>query len=380
MSGDKSDRAGDEATPGEASGATPPPDAAPPTLAPPTPAPPTPAPPATAPPGPVWQWTLPEEPRGPTIGRLIRGAFGLYRDAFSALFGLALVQQAIQVVLWIPIFVITSQAFTKMIDLFEQTTFPRGQSYSETLAFQERFQAQMQAAFTPDPGLGAVNALTSGLGVPVGLVFLALFTAVGLASRDGRSDSVSAAMRVVSARLTTFLVPGVILGLCVVILSLPYGFTQTAFSGTGRTPEGARLGLLLSGVSILIAIVVGYFVIRWSLAIPAMLTEGIGLRAGLRRSSELTQGMRLRLFGAILVAGLMFLVFEFIGLIIALVMGLSTGSIAVGVATGAVLLLALIVTLAPFFPALTVVAYRERVPTEAEPATPEPVETAIPPA
>jgi hypothetical protein len=213
----------------------------------------------------------------------------------------------------------------------------------------------------------------------VGLVFLALFTAVGLASRDGRSDSVSAAMRVVAARLTTFLVAGVMLGLCVVILSLPYGFNQTAFSGTGRTPEGARLGLLLFGVSILIAVVVVYFVIRWSLAIPAMLAEGIGLRAGLRRSSELTRGMRLRLFGAILLAGLIFLAFEFIGLIVALVMGLSTGSIAVGVATGAVLLLALIVTLAPFFPMLTVVAYRERVPAEAEPVTLADAETPVPP-
>ncbi len=375
MGEDEGDRAGDQAAPGENAPQAPPPPV-PPAPVPPPPVPPAPvAPPAAAPPGPVWQWTLPEEPRGPTVGGLVRGAFRLYRQAFSSLFGLALIQQAVQLVLWIPIFVILSRGFMKMIDLLEHTTFPRGQSYSETLAFQERFQAQMQAAFTPEPGLGALNALTSGLAVPMGLVFFALFTAVGLASRDGRSDSVSAAVRVVSARLTTFLVPGVILGLCVVILSLPYGFNQTAFSGTGRTPEGARLGLLLFGVSILITIVVVYFVIRWSLAIPALLAEGIGLRAGLRRSSELTQGIRLRLFGAILVAGLIFLVFEFIGLIVALVMGLGTGSIAVGVATGAVLLLALIVALAPFFPALTVVAYRDRVPAEAEPAAPAEAET-----
>lgn len=379
MGEDEGNRAGDQVVPGE-SAPEEPGGPVPPAAVPPSPVPPSPIPPATPPPGPVWQWTLPEEPRGPTVGGLVRGAFRLYRQAFSSLFGLALIQQAVQLVLWIPIFVIMSRAFTKMIDLLEHTTFPRGQSYSETLAFQERFQAQMQAAFTPEPGLGALNALTSGLAVPMGLVFFALFTAVGLASRDGRSDSVSAAVRVVSARLTTFLVPGVILGLCVVILSLPYGFNQSALSGTGRTPEGARLGILLFAVSFLIAILVVYFVIRWSLAVPAILAEGIGLRAGLRRSGELTQGMRLRLFGAILVAGLIFLVFEFIGLIIALVMGLSTGSIAVGVATGAVLLLALIVTLAPFFPALTVVAYRERVPTEAEPATQVQVETDIPPA
>jgi len=309
---------------------------------------------------------------------LVTGAFGLYREAFSALFGLALVQQAIQVILWIPIFVIVSRGITKTIDLVGHTTFPRGGSYGETLAFQERFQAQIQAAFTPEPVLGALNALTSGLAVPIGLVFLALFTAVGLAARDDRTDSVVAAMRVVSARLTSFVVPGVILGLGVVILSLPYGFGQAAFSGTGRTPEGARLGLLLSGVSILIAIVVVYFIIRWSLAIPAMLAEGIGVRAGLRRSSELTRGIRLRIFGAIVVVGLAFFVIELIGFIVALVIGLSLGSLAVGVATGAVLLLAVIVALAPVFPAITVVAYRDRVPAGSGAAASAEGETAVP--
>jgi hypothetical protein len=390
VSGDEIDRAGDQTDPGHDASQAPEPPAAPPPAPPPpalvppspfSPAPPSPPsfPPAGAPPGPVWQWTVPEEPRGPTVGGLIRGAFRLYRAAFSSLFGLALVQQAIQVVLLIPTFLIASRAVTQMFDLLGRTTFPRGGSYDEVTAFQERFQAQVQAAVMPDPGLAVLNALASGLGVPIGLVFLALFTAVGLATIDGRSDSVSAALRAVSARLTSFVVPGVILGLGVVILSLPYGLNQSAFSGAGRTPEGARLGLVLSAVSILVVIAVFYFVVRWSLAIPAMLTEGIGIRAGLRRSSELTQGMRLRIFGAILVVGLTFFVIELIGLVIALIIGVSTGSVVIGVATGAVLLLALIVALAPFIPALTVVAYRARVPASPDgtaPPEPAPAEPA----
>jgi hypothetical protein len=369
MGGDDGEPEGNQAVPGlEAPGQIPPADVPPAPVPPPqVPLPPGPVPP---PPGPVWQWSPPEEPGGLSVGALIRGTFRLYRKAFSSLFGLALVQQAIQLVLWIPAFVIASRAITRTIDLFEHTTFPQTESYSETLAFQDQFQAQIQAAITPDSGLAALYALTSGLGVPVGLVFVALLTAVGLAACDGRSDSVSAAMRAVSARLTSFVVPGVLLGLGVVILSLPYGFNQAAISGTGRTPEGARLGLLLSSVSILIAIVVFYFVIRWSLAIPAMLVEGIGVRAGLRRSSELTQGMRLRLLGAILVASLAFFVVEVVALVIALLMGLSTGSIAIGVATGVVLSLAVIVSGLPFFPALTAVAYRDRVPAEPTTSTP----------
>jgi hypothetical protein len=121
-----------------------------------------------------------------------------------------------------------------------------------------------------------------------------------------------------------------------------------------------------------------YFAIRWSLAIPAMLAEGIGVRAGLRRSSELTQGMRLRLFGAALLVGVAFLVLEIIGLVIALIMGFAAESIAVGVATGAVLLLALIVALAPLVPAITVVAYRDRAPAEAGTSTPLEAGPALP--
>jgi Membrane domain of glycerophosphoryl diester phosphodiesterase len=356
------------------------PPVAPPSIpAPPVVGPSAPAWPAPGSAGPVWQWAPPEEPHGPTVGGLIGGAIRLYRQAFGSLFGLALVQQAIQLVLWIPSLLIATRAFNGMIDLFQSTTFfPRTDSYDDMTAFQEQFQAQMQAALNPDPGLAALGAVASGVGVPVGLIFLALFTAVGLATHDGRSDSASAAIRAVSSRLMSFLVPGVLLGLGVVILSLPYGFNQTAFSGLGRTSEGARLGLLLSGLSFIIVIVVIYFAIRWSLAIPAMLAEGIGVRAGLRRSSELTQGMRLRLFGAALLVGVVFLVVELVGLLIALIVGFSIESIAVGVATGAVLLLALIVAVAPIFPAITVVAYRDRVPTEAGAFAPLEAQPALP--
>jgi hypothetical protein len=354
----------------------------PPVPPPPIPAPPVgssgPAWPAPASSGPVWQWAPPEEPRGPTAGGLVRGGIRLYRQAFGSLFGLALVQQAIQLVLWIPSLLIATRAFNALIELFESTTFPQAGSYSEAVEFQERFQAELQAAVAPDPGLATLSALTSGVGVPVGLIFLALFTAVGLATRDGRPDSVLAAVRSVSSRILSFLVPGVLLGLAVVILSLPYEFSRTAFSGAGQTAEGARLGLLLSGLSVIILIAAIYFAIRWSLAIPAMLAEGIGVLAGLRRSSELTRGMRLRLFGAILLVGVAFVVMWIIALVIASILGFGTESVAVGVATGAMLLLALIVAVAPLVPAITVVAYRDRVPAEAGTSTPLEAEPALP--
>jgi Membrane domain of glycerophosphoryl diester phosphodiesterase len=329
-------------------------------------------PPGPVPPGPVWQWAPPEEPRGPTVGGLIRGAIRLYRQAFSSLFGLALIQQAIQIVLLIPTMVILTHALNAMMDLFTRTTFPRGGSPNEVAAFQAQFQEQLQQAFAPDRALAVLSALASGIGTLLFLVFLALFTGVALASFDARSDSPSAAMRTVLARPTSFVLPGLILGVGFFILGLPYTVNQSAFSGAGRTPEGARLGLLLTGLGFAVAIVVIYLAVRWSLAIPAMFAEGIGLRAGLRRSSELTQGMRLRIFFAILVVDLVFALVGLIGVVIALLIGVSTGSIAVGVATGVVLFLALQVAVAPIAPAITVVAYRDRVPAQPETTDPQP--------
>jgi len=372
MGGDDEGRTADEAGQAPESPDQVPPAPVPPPEAPPAPVAPGFAPPGSVPPvppGPVWQWAPPEEPRGPTVGGLIRGAIRLYRQAFSSLFGLALIQQAIQLVLLIPSLLIATRAANRMIELFERTPFPQAGSSSEAAQFQERFQAELQAAVVPDPGLAIWSALTSGVGVPLALIVLALFTALGLATYAGRSDSLSDAASTVSARLTSFLVPGVLLGICVVFISLPYGFNQTALSGSGQTLEGARLGALLSGLSIVIAIVVAYFAIRWSLAIPAMLAEGIGVRAGLRRSSELTQGMRLRIFGAVLLVGLAVVIVEVVGLVIAVVIGFATESLAVGVATGVVLLLGLLVAAAPVYPLLTVVAYRDRVPV---PETTEP--------
>jgi hypothetical protein len=348
----------------------PPPQAPPapisPGFAPPGSVPPGSVPPGPVPPGPVWQWAPPEEPRGPTVGGLIRGAFRLYRSAFSSLFGLALMQQAVQIVLLIPTMVIFSRAVTAMMDVLNRTTLPRGASPGDVAAYQARLQEQLQLAFVPEPGLAVLTALASGLGTLVALVLLGLFTSVLLASSDGRPDSLLAAGRAVFARPTAFVLPGLILGLCLVILGLPYGINQNAFSGAGRTPEGARLGLLLTGLGFALAIAVIYLAVRWSLAIPAMLAEGIGLLAGLRRSGELTRGMRLRIFFAILAVDLIVALIGLSGLVIALVIGVGTRSIAVGVATGVVLFLGLQVAVAPIAPAITVVAYRDRVPAQPE--------------
>ena len=204
MGGDDSGRTAHEAGRGPES----------PDQLPPAPAAPGFAPPGSVPPGPVWQWAPPDEPRGPTVGGLIRGSINLYRQAFSSLFGLALIQEAIQILLLIPTLVIFAHAVSAMMDVLNRTTLPRGGSPSAVAEYQAQLQEQLQLAFAPDRGLAVLSALASGLGAPVALVFLALFTSVLLATSDGRSDSPSAALRAVFARPASFVLPGVILGMC----------------------------------------------------------------------------------------------------------------------------------------------------------------------
>jgi hypothetical protein len=63
---------------------------------------------------------------------------------------------------------------------------------------------------------------------------------------------------------------------------------------------------------------------------------------------------------------------ELAGLVIAIVIGFATESLAIGVATGVVLLLGLLVAAAPIYPLMTVVAYRDRVPVQPETTDPQP--------
>ena len=66
------------------------------------------------------------------------------------------------------------------------------------------------------------------------------------------------------------------------------------------TRELSRFGqifglILLADLAVVVVFIVAiYLAVRWAVAYPAMVVEGIDLRAALRRSSELTHGRRLK--------------------------------------------------------------------------------------
>jgi hypothetical protein len=86
------------------------------------------------------------------------------------------------------------------------------------------------------------------------------------------------------------------------------GFLAAVAGVRGRLPaiSGAMLLIaLLETIGFLLLIVPGFVLAtRWSLVMPAMIVEGLGVRAGMRRSRELVRGHGWRVFGTILVNGL----------------------------------------------------------------------------
>jgi hypothetical protein len=86
------------------------------------------------------------------------------------------------------------------------------------------------------------------------------------------------------------------------------GITEALSQGLGRLP--AALGVaLLSGLGIVIGlfllVIPGlYLATLWAVAVPVVVIERAGVGGSFSRSSELTDGRRWRVFGALLVMGI----------------------------------------------------------------------------
>lgn len=69
--------------------------------------------------------------------------------------------------------------------------------------------------------------------------------------------------------------------------------------------------LMLAGVAVAFFLFL-WFMCKWTVAIPACVVEHLGPIDSLRRSTELTKGYRLKIFGLLTLAFLLFLIFLFV--------------------------------------------------------------------
>jgi hypothetical protein len=318
-----------------------------------------------------WETPAPTPPAGPTVGweppgttngfgvmEQIRGGWRTYRAASAALVRIALVPQAVQAILLIPVVLLSVAMIEGMIRVFGELDFD---AYgADPVAYQQYIQTAIETAVRPPPALAFWSGVVSGASLTLGLFGASLLTAGALAVFDGRRPSVLGSVRAVAARGDGIVAPAIVVGMAWAVIgtSLEMRQTDAAFNSSGGS---AAIGGLLGIASFAIIVVAFVLAVRWSLAIPAILAEGLGLRAGLARSAALTAGIRIQIGLALFVAGL---IFGFLGGLVALVGGLIGfglgGTIQAGVVGYFVTVAVAALLLAPIIPAMLARNYRFR--------------------
>ena len=340
--------------------ATPPPG---PTTPPPGPATP---PPGLAPPpsagvdrGPGWQWPTPIERRGLGVGGLVSGGLRLYRRGWEALLAIAVLQTAIQIAILIPTFILGVQSVQRLFEIID-TVDPSLYRTNPT-AYQVQLQGMLTEAMAPLRGATLGLGLLGAVGLVIAVIAWELYTCVGLDVAAGKEGTVVDAWRTIVGRAESFILPAVLLAAGYTLVTLPLSYAQATFVSPQDPLASGRAGAALSVLGLVITIAAFYLAVRWSLAIPAMAAEGIGLRASLGRSSELTRGIRLRIAGALIVLWLLTLLLFILVFLPTLIVGFGSGSLVAGTVLGGLGFIVVAVIVLPWLPSILVVAYLDRV-------------------
>jgi hypothetical protein len=316
-------------------------------------------PPATTGPGAAWQWPAPVERRGLGVGGLVAGGFRLYRRGWEALLAIAVLQTAIQLAILIPTFFVAFQSIQRLVQVIESIdpTLYR----TDRVAYQAQLEQMLREALAPlrDATIGI--GLLGAVGLVVAVIAWELYTAVGLDVAAGNEGSVVDAWRTIVRRAESFILPAVLLAAGWTLLTLPLNYAQTSLVNASDPLASGRASAGLSALGFVVSIAALYLAVLWSLAIPAMVAEGIGLRASLRRSRELTRGIRLRIGGALIVMWLVTFLLFLLVFLPTVVVGLGSGSLVAGIVTGGLGFIFIVLLIVPWLPSILVVAYLDRV-------------------
>jgi hypothetical protein len=311
-------------------------------------------------PAPLVGWERPETVPGLGVREVIGTGWRIYRRHFRSLLSLAIIPESARILTIVPSLVITARA----VDAFEQ--FIRGFDVKAFRADPQGYdliiERQLQAAVRPEFELAILSGIASGLAIIVGFVTAALLTWAALEIVDGRHPSIRGAFRAVNARGAPLILPAVGLGvLAALAATVPIlgsaPVDSSAVAGQSAGSSVISLLVLILGVAVVV------LAIRWSLVIPVILIEGLGLRAGLARSAALTSGVRIKIALSFLGYGLLFgLITAGIALVVAVAAGSATASLSVGAVGYFVVALLLGVIFAPVGSAMLAHIYRLRAP------------------
>ena len=290
------------------------------------------------------------------IGDIVREVFRVYGGHFEPIIILAALIEGTAALISLPYIVVTIRAVLAGLDAMgDVVRDPTSeQAVQAVSAAFDRFRDPLLAGYG---GVVSVAPLASAL---------LLSGALGayLVSGDPETRTPVIALRMVVRRWAPLLLPAILLAVLAGSFTVwSYGVSGASFGRVSSTADLDRFGLsfvvsLLAPVVVFVAL---YLSVRWMVAVPALVVEGLGLRLALARSASLTYRRRLHIGLCLLVVGIVWSLFGW------LVFGpafLMAGVIEAG--GGGPLLavpLALYVigriVFAPLIPILTVILYRD---------------------
>ncbi len=252
--------------------------------------------------GPIVGWEVPEPDaeRGGKrpLGELIGGVFRTYRGRARPVLLLSLLIEGFVSLVTLPYFAVV---LTQIADYL-------GRLWDAVLHLEQDSEAFLQPALPPiatDPLFAAIGGVVSILPFGSALLLIGAISALLTAPAD-QPMTAGGALRAVLRRWAPILLPVVLIGLGYALIAAATARMSATFDfyGGSTVPRGQWLALsviLALSTPILFGAAV-YLAVRWVVAVPAIVIESLGLRAGLARSAAMTKGRRIHVFLALLVA------------------------------------------------------------------------------
>jgi hypothetical protein len=227
------------------------------------------------------------DPARRPISEVLREVFAVYRRNAGPILVLAAIFEGAIGLLTLPYLVFSIRLGLRMLDLMGR--FFADPTGSDTLS-------EMNTLFEPlrEPGIAAYSGIVSV--APIASIVLLTAAVALLFAYGGETRTPDAVVGSVLRRWPALVLPIVLLGVVSVGLSI-WSYAATAdmldapISAGNPSSFGPSVALSLLTPVVLAGAV--YLAVRWAVAVPALIVEGIGLRAALARSSALTARRRL---------------------------------------------------------------------------------------
>ena len=260
-------------------------------------------------------------PRRP-IGNLIRTAFDAYSRSFVPFMCLSAVVYVIAAIVLIPVYLSLADVIGQ---IFAATPFvPTSANYPA-------YQAVMTRLGPQEAVLSVVAAVVTAVMQP-----LALGAVVAGTPEAAQGQPVH--FRRALSRFLARLAP--LLGLALVFVVVQGGValcaagiqlaepSMVSYDAAGTPQLGASLGVFfLLGIGAICLGVVGlYLYVRWFVAIPLIVIDGLGVRAAIARGARLTAGSRWYILGALILVYLLQLLFSALIEVVAAILGVAAGA------------------------------------------------------